>query len=63
MTLASDTCVKRCPSVFSPKTVLSELMPLTTHMKKKTKATLADLEMASLLKTLINGNGYKEGGS
>lgn len=62
MTLASDTCVKRCPSVFSPKTVLSELMPLT-HMKKKTKATLADLETASLLKTLINGNGYMEGGS
>lgn len=43
---------------FSQK--LFEVMPLTAHMKK-IQSTLADLETVTLLKTLINSNGYKEG--
>lgn len=60
LTLAYDTSVKRCPSTFSPKTVLSDATNCTHE--KKTNPALADLGMVSLLKTLINGNGYKEDG-
>ena len=61
MTQAYDTSMNRWPSVFSPPNSSKQRHEQPTWTKRK-KSTLVDLEVVSLLKTLINGNGPKEHG-
>lgn len=55
-TLASDIHMKRYPSMFFPKSVLSD----ATDSIHEGNNVLADLKIITLLRTLIKSNGYKE---